>query len=280
MMLALVAAAVLGVPAPDWELVVLGVAQDAGMPHLGCAKGACQEVHQGKRKRELVSCVGLVDRTTGASYLFDATPDMPEQLYALNGGKAPTGVFLTHGHLGHYTGLMYFGRESIGARKVPVYGTERMRKYLADNGPWSQLVMLGNIDLHPLVPDKAVALPGGLKVTPFTVPHRDEFTDTVGYRIEGPRKTAVFIPDIDQWERWNRPIRAMADGADLLFLDGTFGDPAEIGRNLAEVPHPMVPHTRDVLRGARGKVWFIHFNHTNVERDAPDAAKEGMRFEI
>ena len=279
-MLALVIVALLSAPAPNWELVVLGVAQDAGMPHLGCAKGVCLEVHEGKRMREKVSCLGLVDRTSGDSYLFDATPDMPEQLHALNGGRAPTGVFLTHAHLGHYTGLMYFGRESIGARKVPVYGTDRMQKYLADNGPWSQLVMLGNIDLNPLAPDRAVSLPGGLKVTPFSVPHRDEFTDTVGFRIEGPRKTVVFIPDIDQWERWARPIRAMADGADLLFLDGTFGDPAEIGRNLAEIPHPMVPHTRNVLRGAKGKVWFIHFNHTNAERDANDAAKEGMRFEI
>lgn len=279
-MLALVAVALLSAPAPNWELVVLGVAQDAGMPHLGCAKGVCLEVHEGKRMREKVSCLGLVDRTSGDSYLFDATPDMPEQLHALNGGRAPTGVFLTHAHLGHYTGLMYFGRESIGARKVPVYGTDRMQKYLADNGPWSQLVMLGNIDLNPLAPDRAVSLPGGLKVTPFSVPHRDEFTDTVGFRIEGPRKTVVFIPDIDQWERWARPIRAMAEGVDLLFLDGTFGDPAEIGRNLAEIPHPMVPHTRDVLRGAKGKVWFIHFNHTNAERDANDAAKEGMRFEI
>ena len=279
-MLALVAVALLSAPAPNWELVVLGVAQDAGMPHLGCAKGVCLEVHEGKRMREKVSCLGLVDRTSGDSYLFDATPDMPEQLHALNGGRAPTGVFLTHAHLGHYTGLMYFGRESIGARKVPVYGTDRMQKFLADNGPWSQLVMLGNIDLNALVPDRAVSLPGGLKVTPFSVPHRDEFTDTVGFRIEGPRQTVVFIPDIDQWERWARPIRAMADGADLLFLDGTFGDPAEIGRNLAEIPHPMVPHTRDVLRGAKGKVWFIHFNHTNAERDANDAAKEGMRFEI
>ncbi|MCO5297400.1 MAG: MBL fold metallo-hydrolase [Fimbriimonadaceae bacterium] len=266
--------------APRWELVVLGVAQDAGMPHLGCMKGACKEVHDGLRKPEKVACLGLIDRTTGTNYLFDATPDMSEQLYALNGGHPPDGVFLTHAHLGHYTGLMYFGRESIGAKKVPVWGTERMRKFLADNGPWSLLVTLGNIDLNPLVPDEGVALPGGVTVTPFLVPHRDEFTDTVGFRIDGPNRKAVFIPDIDQWERWNRSIRDLADKVDLLFVDGTFGEPAEIGRNLAEIPHPMVPHTRELLRGARAKLWFIHLNHTNAERDAPDAVKEGMRFEL
>lgn len=278
MMMALLAGSALVVS--NWEIVVLGVAQDAGMPHLGCEKGACQEVQQGNRAPEKVSSLGLIDRTTGANYVFDATPDFPAQLRLLNGGKAPNGVFLTHGHMGHYTGLMYLGRESIGAKRVPVWGTERMRKYLADNGPWSQLVMLGNIDMNPLVPDQAVSLPGGVKVTPFSVPHRDEFTDTVGFRIDGPRASAVFIPDIDQWERWNRPIRALADTVDLLFLDATFGDPAEIGRNIAEIPHPMVPHTRQLLKGAKGKVWFIHFNHTNAERDAPDAAKEGMVFGI
>lgn len=278
MILAMIAGTLIA--APRWELIVLGVAQDGGMPHIGCTKGACQEVRDGRRKPEKVACLGLIDRTSGRSYLFDATPDMPEQLHALNGGKAPDGIFLTHGHIGHYTGLMYLGREALGARRVPVWGTERMRKFLAGDGPWSLLVTLGNIDLNPLVPDQGVELPGGVTVTPFLVPHRDEFTDTVGFRIQGPARSAVFIPDVDRWERWNRSIRDLADSCDLLVVDGSFSDPHEIGRNLAEIPHPMIPHTRDLLKGARAELRFIHFNHTNVERDAPDAAKEGMRFEL
>ena len=106
-----------------WEIVVLGIAQDAGIPQLGCDQELCRSIREGKRKPERVSSLGLVNRSRGVSYLFDATPDMVSQLGSLNGGKPPAAVFLTHGHIGHYTGLMYFGRESLDAKSVPVYGT-------------------------------------------------------------------------------------------------------------------------------------------------------------
>jgi pyrroloquinoline quinone biosynthesis protein B len=268
------------VPAGNgWELVVLGVAQDAGSPQLGCQQDLCVDRRAGKRPVERVSSIGLVHRGTGRAFLFDATPDMPSQLESLTGGRAPDGIFLTHGHIGHYTGLMYLGRESTSAANVPVYGTARMQTFLSGNGPWSQLVTLKNIAPVTIVPDTTIALPDGLRVTPFLVPHRDEFTDTVGYRIAGPRKTAVFIPDIDQWSKWDRDIRTIADEVDYLFLDGTFASADEIpGRSIADIPHPMMPVTRDRLKGTRAALWFIHLNHTNRELDAPDVVKDGARF--
>ncbi|MEW6322602.1 MAG: MBL fold metallo-hydrolase [Acidobacteriota bacterium] len=266
------------VQGPNWELVVLGIAQDAGIPHLGCEQPLCMLIRNGARKAEKVSSLGLIDRTTGAAYIFDATPDFPAQVHALTGGTPPAGIFLTHAHMGHYTGLMYLGRESIGARRVPVYGTAGMATYLTGNGPWSQLVSLENIELRTLAYDTAVTLPGGVRVTAFQVPHRDEFTDTVGYRIDGPRASALFIPDIDQWEKWDRSIRALADTVDFALLDGSFATPSEINRDISEIPHPMMSRTRELLAGARAKLWFIHLNHTNAEIDAPDVAKEGQRF--
>src|SRR6187401_406607 len=162
-------------PAPSgWELVVLGIAQDAGIPQIGCEQSPCKDIREGTRKPERVASIGLVNRARGVSYLFDATPDMVSQLGTLNGGRVPTGVFLTHGHIGHYTGLMYFGRESLDAKAVPVYGTERMAGFLTFNGPWSQLVSRKNIDLRALKPDSSIRLEGGVMVTPFLVPHRDE----------------------------------------------------------------------------------------------------------
>ena len=267
-------------PAPNWELVVLGVAQDAGIPHLGCQQPLCVSIRDGKRRPEKVASLGLRDRTSGRAYVFDATPDFAAQVHALTGGRAPDGIFLTHAHIGHYTGLMYLGRESIGARAVPVNATTRMLAFLTANGPWSQLVSLGNITGRPLEYDQAVDLGGGIRVTAFRVPHRDEFSDTVGYRIEGPRRKAIFIPDIDRWEKWDRSVRAMADTVDLAFLDGTFASPAEINRNIEEIPHPMMPVTRELIRGARAKLWFIHVNHTNAELDAADVVREGMTFEM
>ena len=262
-----------------WQLVVLGIAQDAGIPQLGCDQELCRSIRDGKRKAERVASIGLVNRELGASYLFDATPDIVSQLGALNGGRPPNAVFLTHAHVGHYTGLMFFGRESLDARDQPVYGTARMAAYLAANGPWSQLVSRRNIDLRVLEPDTAVPLEGGVRVTAFVVPHRDEFTDTVGYLIERDTHRALFIPDIDQWGRWSRSIRDLVDSVDLAFLDGTFASASELpGRSIADIPHPLIPDTRQLLRGARGRVWFIHLNHTNRELGAADVARDGMVF--
>jgi len=269
-------------PAPsDWKLVILGIAQDGGIPHLRCADGPCAAARAGKRRAEKVASIGLVNRRTGEAYLFDATPDFPAQVHALTGGRPPNGIFLTHAHMGHYTGLMYLGRESIGAKGTPVYGTARMQDYLRTNGPWSLLVENGHIVIHVLEPGRARVLPDGVRVTAFTVPHRDELSDTVGYRIEGPRATALYVPDTDRWETWRTSIRNLADSADLAFLDGTFASPDEVkGRDIREIPHPMMPVTRDLLRGVRARLWFIHINHTNRELEAPDVVREGMEFEV
>jgi pyrroloquinoline quinone biosynthesis protein B len=265
--------------ASDWELVVLGIAQDAGIPHLGCQQALCQSIRAGRRPPERVSSLGLVNRTRDRAYVFDATPDMPSQLHSLTGGRAPDGVFLTHGHIGHYTGLMYLGREGKDTSGVPVYGSERMLGFLRSNGPWSLLVSRNNIDLRPVKPDAALAVDTGVRVTAIAVPHRDEFTDTVGYLIEGPRRKALYIPDIDQWQKWDRSIRDLAMSVDLAFVDGTFAAADEIpGRTVADIPHPLIPATRELLKGVRAELWFIHINHTNGQLGARDIARDGARF--
>jgi pyrroloquinoline quinone biosynthesis protein B len=266
-------------PASGWELVVLGIAQDAGIPQLGCEQELCRSIRDGRRKPERVSSLGLVNRSLGVSYLFDATPDMVSQLGTLNGGEVPSAVFLTHGHIGHYTGLMYFGRESLDAKGIPVYGTDRMAAFLTGNGPWSLLVTRANISLKRLTPDRAEPLADGVSVTAFAVPHRDEFTDTVGYLIEHAGRRVLFIPDIDQWAKWPRNIREVVDGVDVAFLDGTFASADEVpGRSMSEIPHPLIRSTRELLRGTKAAVWFIHLNHTNLEIGARDVARDGMRI--
>lgn len=269
-------------PANGWQLVVLGIAQDAGMPHPGCTKSPCSDARAGTRAAEKVSCVGLVNRELGLVYIVDATPDFPAQLHAVTDGKAPDGIFLTHAHIGHYTGLMYLGKESMAAKSVPVYGTERMTSFLKRNGPWSLLVDNKYIELRTMTPDQAIELAGGLRVTPMLVPHRDEFTDTVGFLIEGPRAKLLFIPDIDKWEKWSRSIRDLADGVEYVLLDGTFGSMKELpDRDIANVPHPLMSETRKLLEGTRAKLWFIHVNHSNPAIvDGEDVVREGTTFEL
>jgi pyrroloquinoline quinone biosynthesis protein B len=221
----------------------------------------------------------LVNPTLKRAYLIDATPDFVSQVDTLTGGRLPDGILLTHAHIGHYTGLMYLGREAVDAKHVPVWGTERMRAFLTNNGPWSLLVTRQNIDLHDLSLGQPTALGDGLTVTAYPVPHRDEFTDTVGFLIEGPHKKVLYIPDIDGWDQWSRDIRQMVDRVDVAFLDGTFASADELpGRPMADIPHPLMPITRELLRGTHTRVWFIHLNHTNMEIDAPDVARDGMSF--
>ena len=193
------------------ELHILGVAQDAGYPQINCYQPHCMPGWLKQENKREATALALIDRKFKKKYLFEATPDLPKQLYQLHRLAADTdyslsGVFLTHAHIGHYTGLMYFGREAAGAENVPVYAMPRMRLFLKENAPWSQLITLNNISLHNLAENSPQQLTKQLNVTPFIVPHRDEFSETVGYTIRGPNKTALFIPDIDKWTKWQVDI--------------------------------------------------------------------------
>ena len=259
-------------------VLVLGTGQDAGVPQMGCETPFCKRAWADARLREMVSSIALVDPDSGERWIFDATPDLPEQFEML---KAATrdrsnridGIFLTHAHIGHYTGLMYLGRESMNASGVKVFAMPRMRQMLEQNAPWSQLVSLKNIAIQSLADKKEVRLNSRIIVEPFLVPHRDEFSETVGYRIKTPSRSLIFIPDIDKWSKWQTPLADVVKANDLLFVDGTFYEDGEIARPMSEVPHPFVAETMELLKGLsareRAKVYFIHFNHSNplVQRD-------------
>jgi len=251
-------------------IVVLGTTQDAGYPQIGCGKECCKKYWDKKIAKQKVSCLALFDPSTNQKWIFDATPDLTEQLHdadVLQKGNL-SGIFLTHAHIGHYTGLMYLGREALNAKEVPVYAMPLMHVYLKNNGPWSQLVSLNNIKLQKLKADSSIKLTDKISVTPILVPHRDEFSETVGYSIKTENKTILFIPDIDKWQKWDRDIRQLAKSHDYLFIDGTFYKDGELsGRNMSEVPHPFIQESmelfKDLSSAEKQKIWFIHFNHTN-----------------
>ena len=253
-------------------ILVLGNAQDAGYPQIACKKDCCQRVYDNYINKRLVSSIALVDPISNESWIFDATPDFTEQTKMLskhlNDGKnMPDGIFLTHGHIGHYPGLIFLGREALNANKMPVYAMPRMHKYLTENGPWSQLVQLNNISLKELRKDSTYVLNSRVSVTPIEVPHRDEFTETVGYIIQNMNNKALFIPDIDKWEKWDRSIVDYLKEVDIALLDATFFKNGEINRDINEVPHPFVVESMKLFENLapkdKAKVHFIHFNHTN-----------------
>src|SRR5262249_17169434 len=246
----------------------------------GCRKSCCTS-----GRHERVASLGVVDPASHRWWLIDATPDFPAQLAAMT-METPAcslaGVFLTHAHIGHYTGLMNLGREVMGTHGVPVWAMPRMREFLATNGPWGQLVKLGNIELRPLAADSAITLGDSLRVTPFRVPHRDEYSETVGFRIEGPHGAVVYLPDIDKWERWDRRIEDTRARASVASLDGTFFDPSELpGRDMREIPHPFIVESLDRFAALpsveRTHIRFIHLNHTNRAGMAGTAERDRVR---
>lgn len=258
----------------ETSIIVLGTTQDGGSPHIGCKKECCAGLYDLiDNTREVVS-LGIIDPENKKNYLFEATPDIPQQMKmlkqfsAFEAEETPNGIFLTHAHIGHYTGLMYLGREAMGADSVPVYAMPKMKSFLETNGPWSQLVKLNNIALQPLKDSGEIKLTSNIKVMPFTVPHRDEYSETVGYTITGPSKKALFIPDIDKWEKWETDIIEAISKVDYAFIDATFYDSEELNnRDMSEIPHPFVVESMEKFKNLsieeKKKVYFIHFNHTN-----------------
>ena len=259
---------------PLVELVVLGNVQDAGSPHIDCEKECCKVLLElGDNSRKIVS-LGIIDAESEKTYLFEATPDITLQLRALRLvtdlkiTDIPDGIFLTHAHIGHYTGLMYLGKEATNSKEVAVYTMPKMKGFLENNGPWSQLVTNKNIVLRSLENNQELALTPQLKIIPFTVPHRDEYSETVGYKIIGPNKSVLFIPDIDKWQKWETDIFSEIKQVDYAFLDATFYDAKEINnRDISEIPHPFVIESMELFKdlppSEKEKVHFIHFNHTN-----------------
>lgn len=270
---------------------VLGVAQDGGFPHIGC-QAKCQEIYLNPEMKRFVVSLAVIDETNQQWYLFEATPDFKEQLQyfqELTKGQypyLPAGIFLTHAHMGHYTGLMHLGREALGAKGVKVYTLPGFKSYLETNGPWSQLVKLDNIELVSLYLENRVQL-GTLTVQPFEVPHRDEYAETAGYSFEIRQKKYLFIPDIDKWSKWDRSIIEEVQKVDFAFLDASFYEDGELpNRSMEEVPHPFVTETIALFEkepdAVKNKVYFIHMNHTNPllwDHEVKEAVRR-LGFEI
>lgn len=256
------------------SIIILGTMQDAGSPQIACKKECCINLFVNPDKSRQVISLGLIDAQNNKTYLFEATPDIGTQMKMLTHNEKQSdkeltdGIFLTHAHMGHYTGLMFLGKEAMDAKNTPVYVMPRMKAFLSNNGPWNQLVKRKNVELHEMENEKSVRLSESLSVTPILVPHRDEYSETVGYKIKGPTKNALFIPDIDKWNKWNRNIIDEIKQVDYAFLDATFYSGKEIdNRDISQIPHPFIIESlerfKDLNREEKSKIVFIHFNHTN-----------------
>jgi pyrroloquinoline quinone biosynthesis protein B len=275
----------------DPYVVVLGTAQDGGLPHAACTCPRCVDARRDPGRRRRVASIAIVVPSTGRRFLVDATPDLREQLDLLpvvgthatgKVDRAPVdGVLLTHAHIGHYLGLEFFGFEAVHTLGLPVHATPRMAAFLRANAPWSRLVERGEIEIREATPGTAFDLDAGVRVTPFNVPHRDEDSDTVGFAIAGPRHTIVYVPDTDRWDTWSGEARRALDACDVALVDGTFFSAGELpGRDVSSIGHPLIVATMDLLRdrvrAGRLRVLFTHLNHSNHALDPSGAERRAI----
>ena len=238
---------------PPYALV-LGSIQDAGLPQVGCYTPRC-DAGRALDPPRFVASLALVDPDSERFYLVDATPDITRQIDLLDseafrrraGERRPfDGIFLTHAHIGHYTGLAVLGNEGLGMQETPVYCTAPMAAFLRSNQPWGFMIEQGRIALNPLSVDAWHRIDDRLSVRLHRVPHRDEFADTVGFEFRGPSRALFYLPDINSWNAWDRDVADVVTAVDVALLDGSFYSPSELPRlALEDIPHPLIPDSMD-----------------------------------
>ena len=264
------------------NLLVLGTAQDGGYPHTGCSEDCCREAWKDSNQKRLIASLAVLDDTD--CFLIDITPDFKYQLQLIeghiNGKPRISGICITHAHLGHYMGLLELGLEVMNTNAIPVYVMPKMKSFLENNEPFSQLLELNNIRISVLQENYPIDIFKDMTIIPFQVPHRNEYSETVGYRIQTSHQSVLYIPDIDSWDGWDTNINELIKENDIELLDGTFYDKTELkNRDVSAVPHPSI---RDSMKQFstldkmdRKKVNFTHMNHTNnVLREGSEARKD------
>jgi pyrroloquinoline quinone biosynthesis protein B len=285
------------------EIVILGSAQDGGVPHAGCLCPTCRAARSDHRRRRLPAALGI--RSGDDWTLMDATSAFEEQLHALwsrrpssashadERYRPPDTLLLTHAHTGHYTGLWQLDRSVLAGREVRVLAPPLTTRLLQGQEPWLAMSAEGFIRVEAFDWDGEIELFGAVRVVPVEVPHRAEWeTDTAAFVIRGPSGSALYLPDIDAWDDWPRDVTEVVANVDIAILDGTFW----AGPTSARVPHPPIVETIErlgpIAKSGTTRIVFTHLNHSNpalveaseeaqqVASQRFEIAHEGMSFEI
>ena len=280
-------------------IFILGTLQDGGFTHNSSQKKMCQDTFETLKISKKVSSIAIVDPSSKQQWIIDATPDFKDQLYSLQKQTSISnldGILLTHAHMGHYLGLVYLGKEAMNSEKIKVFCMNRMLNFLSNNGPWDQLIKNNNISLSKIKENQNFELNKAIKVIPFTVPHRDEYSETVCFLIASKQKKLLYVPDIDKWKLWDKDILQIIKSVDYALIDGTFYDENELERDMSKIPHPFVEESMDLFNDLsayeKSKIYFTHLNHTNplliensfeqneVRKNGFNIAKENLILEL
>jgi pyrroloquinoline quinone biosynthesis protein B len=250
------------------KVEILGNVQDGGVPHLGCGCDVCEAAREDQRKQKYVASILLKESSDEDSvrYLIDATPDVRYQIK----GDYLDGVFISHGQLGHITGLLDFGEEGCDKNDLPVYVTDKTRRFIEHNDPYRLLIDKDNIDLKDFNDGESLNLQGA-EIEAREAEHSRLNTDTTSFMIKGPEKKLFYMSDIHAWTE--ETLQSVKE-ADIAIVDGTFWNEEEIDR-FEEVTHPVMKETMHKTEDWDTEIYFTHLNHTNpVLRKDSEERKE------
>jgi len=250
------------------KILILGSGQDAGIPQIGCYCENCNNARSKKEYIHLSPSICFYDNEKEFCFLIDASPDIKYQVDLLKTmkishtrkGNLPfDGIFLTHAHFGHCSGLWLLGQECTDEKNVPIYCSPIMKKFLQNNHPFNHLLDRNNIILREMEIGKELHFKNlNFFIKPIEVPHRNEYTDTVGFIIESKRKL-LYFSDLDFW---TEELTKHVNSVDIALLDGTFYTKDEISR-YKDIPHPPIIETIDLFKDSETEIYFTHFNHSN-----------------
>ena len=248
--------------------MILGIAQDGGVPHPGCNCNTCKFYWDNEIVLSPTS-LAIIDEKQ--FHLIDVTRNLDRQLRKV-GDRNVTDIWLTHGHIGHVDGIGLFGKEVMNEKNVRLHASKSMIELILNTPKWKKLVEDNILIPIQFNSNESIQISEHLVITPIRVPHRDELTDTHAFMINGPEKSLLYLPDHDSWEETLHMVQQNSViewfdslGIEIVFLDGTFWSKNELSRQ-TDVPHPPVVDSLERLGNLNGKeleVFFIHLNHTN-----------------
>ena len=144
--------------------MVLGTAQDGGYPHIGCRKKCCQPAWTDLNKKRFIASLSIIDRESERCWIIDMSPDIKSQLNMimdfLKTDNIPKieGIFLTHAHIGHYSGLLELGKEALNAHNIPLYVMPEMGNFIKTNNPFKFLISSKNVSINLIEENKEISL--------------------------------------------------------------------------------------------------------------------------
>ena len=100
--------------------MILGIAQDGGVPHPGCNCNTCKFYWDNEIVLSPTS-LAIIDEKQ--FHLIDVTRNLDRQLRKV-GDRNVTDIWLTHGHIGHVDGIGLFGKEVMNKKNVRLHASK------------------------------------------------------------------------------------------------------------------------------------------------------------